>query len=280
MCVTDDATDGLANPDRSMRVSVVIPAYNEAGNIGALVRETLDVVPPSLLGEIIVVDDCSADATAAEVAEIGDPRVRCLRHQRRAGQSAALRSGVRAAVFPVIVTMDGDGQNPPADIAALAARLGAEGQEPALVGGVRQKRRASGSRRWASRFANGLRARLLADDCPDTGCGLKAFHRVAFLALPYFSTMHRYLPALFLSYGHQPAYLPVGDRPRRVGQSKYTNLGRALVGLYDLFGVVWLRRRTLLPPVVEERSASTVAPMPLTASAPMSEAPIRRAMAR
>ncbi|MBS9479216.1 glycosyltransferase family 2 protein [Ancylobacter radicis] len=236
-----------------MRISVVIPAYNEAGNITRLVVETLAVLPESLLGEIVVVDDCSDDGTGAELRALADPRLRVLRHGRRAGQSAALRNGIRAAACPVIVTMDGDGQNDPADIAALVRRLAsAEGGAPALVGGVRAKRRAVGSRRLASRFANGLRGALLADECPDTGCGIKAFRRAAFLDLPYFSTMHRYLPALFLSYGHKVAYVPVNDRPRVAGQSKYTNLGRALVGLYDLFGVVWLRRRSVLPPVSEE----------------------------
>lgn len=235
-----------------MPISVVIPAYNESGNIGPLVRETLSFVPASLLGEIIVVDDCSDDGTSDDVLAVGDPRVRVLRHEGRAGQSAALRTGVRAAVHPVIVTLDGDGQNPPADIGALVGKLAREdGAEPALVGGVRQNRRATGSKRWASRFANWLRDALLDDGCPDTGCGLKAFRRSAFLELPYFSTMHRYLPALFLSYGHRPVYVSVGDRPRQAGRSKYTNLGRALVGLYDLFGVAWLRRRTLLPPAKE-----------------------------
>ncbi|WP_306889098.1 glycosyltransferase family 2 protein [Ancylobacter amanitiformis] len=235
-----------------MPISVVLPAHNEAGNIARLVTETVSSVPEALLGEIIVVDDCSDDGTAAELRALGLAKLRCLRHGRRAGQSAALRSGVRAARFPVIVTMDGDGQNDPRDITALVGRLGeAECGEPALVGGVRTNRRATGSRRWASLFANRLRAYLLADECPDTGCGIKAFHRAAFLTLPYFATMHRYLPALFLTYGHEVAYLPVNDRPRLAGQSKYTNFGRALVGVYDLFGVAWLRRRTVLPPVTE-----------------------------
>lgn len=258
-----------------MRVSVVIPAYNEAGNIGRLVAEVGTVVPAPLLGEIIVVDDASDDASLTELRALGEPRLRVLCHARRAGQSAALRSGIRAAACPVIVTLDGDGQNDPADIPALLRRLGStEGGAPALVGGVRHTRRADGSRRLASRLANGLRARLLRDDCPDTGCGIKAFRRAAFLELPYFSTMHRYLPALFLSYGHQVAYVPVNDRPRLAGRSKYTNLGRALVGLHDLFGVVWLRRRTVLPPVSEDGGAVLARLTPAPRSEAASAAPL------
>jgi len=248
-----------------MRISIVIPAYNEAGNIARLVSETLAAVPDAMLGEIIVVDDCSADATGAELRALGAERLRCLRHAHRAGQSAALRTGVRAARHAIIVTMDGDGQNDPKNIAALVQRLGVDqGGEPALVGGVRARRRASGSRRWASLFANWLRGRLLKDGCPDTGCGIKAFHRAAFLDLPYFSTMHRYLPALFLTYGHRVAYVPVNDRPRLAGRSKYTNLGRALVGIYDLVGVAWLRRRTVLPAVTEESGANVRTILPRT----------------
>lgn len=242
-----------------MRVSVVIPAYNEAGNIGRLVAETIGALPDAMLGEIIVVDDCSDDATGAEVKALAAsyPRLRYLRHGRRSGQSAALRTGIFAAACPVIATMDGDGQNDPADIPALIARLAPPGAPgPALVGGLRARRLATGSRRFASRFANGLRARLLKDDCPDTGCGIKVYWREAFLRLPYFSSMHRYLPALFLSYGHQVVYEPVNDRARLVGTSKYTNFGRALVGIYDLFGVTWLRRRTLVPPIVEDTGAA------------------------
>lgn len=253
-----------------MRISIVIPAFNEAGNIGRLVCETLKAVPDGRLGEIIVVDDCSDDGTAAEVKALAatEPRVRYLRHDRRAGQSAGLRSGITAARFPIIATMDGDGQNDPADIPGLLALLAAPGTEgPAMVGGVREKRRAVGSRRLASRTANRIRDLVLADGCPDTGCGIKVFWREAFLRLPYFSGMHRYLPALFLSYGREVAYAPVGDRPRVAGQSKYTNIGRALIGIYDLVGVSWLRRRTIVPKIAEDSEAAiplragTVPPM-------------------
>ena len=180
--------------------------------------------------------------------------MRYLRHGRRAGQSAALRNGVAAATAPVIATLDGDGQNDPADIMRLLARLGREGSEPAMVAGLREGRKAKGSRKAASRFANWIRDKVLDDGCPDTGCGLKIYRREAYLALPYFSSMHRYLPAFFLTYGHEIAYEPVNDRPRLKGASKYTNLGRALIGLYDLVGVSWLRKRTVLPPIAEDLS--------------------------
>jgi dolichol-phosphate mannosyltransferase len=149
--------------------------------------------------------------------------------------------------------MDGDGQNDPADIMRLAARLGADAQEPAMAAGIRIGRQGPGSRKAASRFANFIRAKVLGDGCPDTGCGIKLYRRDALLALPYFASMHRYLPALFLTYRHENAYEPVNDRPRLKCVSKYTNLGRALVGIYDLVGVSWLRRRTELPPIAEDR---------------------------
>lgn len=238
-----------------MRISVVIPAYDEEGNIGRLVEETFEAVPPAVLGEVIVVDDGSADGTGREVRALlkDHAKLRYLRHETRSGQSAALRTGVAAAMHPVIAMMDGDGQNDPADIENLLALIAEPGDDgTALVGGIREKRKATGSRRFASRFANWIRDRVLKDDCPDTGCGIKVFHRDVFLRLPFFTSMHRYLPALMQSYGHEVAYAPVNDRPRMAGQSKYSNLGRALIGLYDLFGVTWLRRRTIAPRIAED----------------------------
>ncbi|MBS0244075.1 MAG: glycosyltransferase family 2 protein [Proteobacteria bacterium] len=240
-----------------MRVTVVIPALNEAGNVGRLVEETYAKVPADMLAEVIVVDDCSDDTTGAEIKTLiarGTlPGLRYLRHGERSGQSTAMRTGILASTSPVIATMDGDGQNDPADIPRLVDRLAAPGTRgPALVGGIRTDRKAEGSKRLASRFANWLRDTILKDECPDTGCGIKAYWREAFLRLPFFTSMHRYLPALFITYGHEVAYEPVNDRPRIAGQSKYTNFGRALVGIYDLFGVAWLRRRTRVPPIVED----------------------------
>lgn len=241
-----------------IRLSVVIPAFNEEGNIGPLVEETYAAVPEAALGEVIVVDDASDDQTGPETKALFGTyqTLRYLRHAQRAGQSAALRTGVSAACFPVIATMDGDGQNDPKDIMRLFDRLGAPGEEPALVGGVRAARKDTGSKKLASRSANWIRDKVLADGCPDTGCGLKVYHREVYLALPFFTSMHRYLPAFFMTYGHEVAYEPVNDRPRLRGTSKYTNLGRALIGLYDLVGVSWLRKRTQIPPLAEDVSGT------------------------
>jgi dolichol-phosphate mannosyltransferase len=239
-----------------MRISVVLPALNEAGNIGRLVEETFAVVSSDILGEVIVVDDGSDDATPSEIKALiaggAFPGLRYLRHGTRSGQSTALRTGILAATSPVIATMDGDGQNDPRDIARLLERLAPPGgRGPALVGGIRLSRQAAGSKRLASKAANWIRDAVLRDACPDTGCGIKVYWREAFLRLPFFTSMHRYLPALFQTYGHEVAYLAVNDRPRRAGVSKYNNLGRALIGLYDLVGVTWLRRRTRVPVIVE-----------------------------
>lgn len=234
-----------------MQASVVIPAYNEEGNIARLVRETFAAMPDAMVGEVVVVDDNSNDGTQAELLALKPefPKLRVLRHETNAGQSASLRTGILAARFPVIATMDGDGQNDPHDIPALLSELGAPGDRsrPALVGGVRTNRKDTGSKRWASRAANRIRDAILRDDCPDTGCGIKVYWREAFLLLPFFTSIHRYLPALFQTYGYKTAYRPVNDRPRLAGVSKYNNLNRALIGLYDLFGVSWLRRRTRTP---------------------------------
>jgi dolichol-phosphate mannosyltransferase len=243
-----------------MRISVVIPALNEAGNIGRLVDETYAVLPVEIIGEVIVVDDASTDATPEEIkSRIAAGRhagLRYLRHGVRSGQSTALRTGILAATFPIIATMDGDGQNDPSDIPNLLSSLGTPGSGgAALVGGVRTRRQAEGSKRWASKMANWIRDAVLKDNCPDTGCGIKVYWREAFLRLPFFTSMHRYLPALFMTYGHQVAYVPVNDRVRQAGVSKYSNIGRALIGLYDLFGVTWLRRRTRVPAVVEDVAA-------------------------
>lgn len=251
-----------------MRITVVIPALNEAGNIGRLVAETYEHVPSSSLAEVIVVDDGSDDATPDEVKKlIADgkhPGLRLLRHEMRSGQSVALRTGITAATSPVIATMDGDGQNDPRDIPNLLKHLAAPGSEgPALVNGWRKTRKDSGSKRFASRAANNIRDWVLRDNCPDTGCGIKVYWREAFLRLPFFTSLHRYLPAMFQTYGHKVAYVPVNDRPRQAGQSKYSNFVRALVGLYDLIGVSWLRRRTRVPVIIEavpENQVTTLNP--------------------
>ena len=175
-----------------------------------------------------------------------------LTHPQNAGQSRAVRTGVLAARGAIVVTLDGDGQNPPADGPALVDALKAAPPEVAMVGGRRVKRQDSAAKRWASRIANNVRKRLLADDADDTGCGLKAFRREAFLRLPYFDHMHRYLPALMIREGYKVAYQDVGHRPRVVGRSKYTNLGRLWAAVSDLQGVMWLRSRARNPGAVEE----------------------------
>jgi dolichol-phosphate mannosyltransferase len=155
--------------------------------------------------------------------------------------------------------MDGDGQNDPHDIPRLLEVLAPPGQPgPALVGGVRTQRKDTGSKRWASRAANWIRDSVLKDDCPDTGCGIKVYWREVFLRLPFFTSMHRYMPALFQTYGYEVAYVPVNDRPRQAGVSKYNNLNRALVGIYDLVGITWLRRRTRVPRIVDRHPEHSV----------------------
>ncbi len=233
-------------------VSVVIPALNEEGNIATLVQETLDVMPQQVLAEIIVVDDGSEDATSRELSEMAtrEPRIRVIRHERRCGQSTALRTGILAARSAVIATMDGDGQNDPRDIVGLLSNLGRPHHSgPALVGGHRVTRKASGGKRLASRIANRVRGALLKDDSPDTGCGIKVFWRDVFVRLPFFTSMHRFLPMLFRCYGFETATHPVNDRPRLAGESKYTNLGRLLIAIYDMIGVIWIRRRTKIPQI-------------------------------
>jgi len=233
-----------------MKFSLVIPAFNEEGNIGKLVDEAFSVIPVRMLGELIVVDDCSTDKTSDEVIALKTKykKLRLIRHQTNAGQSTALRTGILAAKFDIIAQLDGDGQNDPADFEAMIKLLDEPGGDgAALVGGVRTKRKNTGSKRWASKAANTIRNMLLKDDCPDTGCGTKLYWREAFMKLPFFTSIHRYLPALFQTYGYQCVYHPVNDRPRVAGVSKYNNLNRALIGIYDLFGVCWLRKRAKAP---------------------------------
>jgi len=236
------------------RLSVVIAVYNEAENVAAVLDELTAALTGLQPFEVVFVDDGSTDATADRLTALSATHsaLRLLRHDRRCGKTAALRTGIAAARAEWIATMDGDGQNDPADIPdMLALGLAAPNASP-LVAGIRLRRYDTLSRRLATRFANGLRQAVLADHCPDTGCGLKAFRRDDFLRLPAFEGMHRFLPALFQAYGHPLLCKTVSHRARLQGQSKYTNFGRALVGIGDMLGVVWLRSRTTLPHKVTE----------------------------
>lgn len=226
-------------------LSIVIPMKNEAGNVAPLLAG-ISAACAGQAYEIIVVNDASDDDTAARTRALArtDARIRLLSHTVTAGQSAAVHNGVQAAQGAVICTLDGDGQNPPDQLPRLFAPLMAdETGRLGLVAGQRVARQDTLSKRWASRFANTLRARVLHDGTRDTGCGLKGFRRDAFLALPYFDHMHRYLPALFRRDGWEVELVDVAHEERHAGRSNYTNLRRALVGVPDLLAVAWLIRR-------------------------------------
>jgi len=221
-------------------ISVVIPVCNEADNVGPLAREIVAALQGRAF-EILFVDDGSTDGTAdaLRTLRVSIPQLRVLRHSFRSGQSAAVCSGVRHARAAWIATLDGDGQNDPADIPALfEARKQAE-----LVMGNRTRRRDTWLRHVQSRVANGVRGRLLGDGTPDTGCGIKVMRRDVFMDLPRFDHMHRFLPALFLRAGARVVSVPVSHRPRERGTSKYGLFDRLWVGIVDIFGVMWLRRR-------------------------------------
>ncbi|MEM7498771.1 MAG: glycosyltransferase family 2 protein [Pseudomonadota bacterium] len=232
------------------RFTVVAPMLNEAANVARMADEIAEACAPLAPFEAVFVNDGSTDGTADAIAEarLRHPWLRELRHAKPSGQSAAVRSGVVAAAAPIICTIDGDGQNPPAEIPKLVAPLIAPDADPrlGLVAGQRIGRQDTTSKRLASRVANALRAKLLHDETRDTGCGLKAFPRALFLELPFFDHLHRYLPALVKREGYRVALVDVGHRAREAGTSKYTNIGRAIVGVTDLFGVWWLIRRRRL----------------------------------
>jgi dolichol-phosphate mannosyltransferase len=241
--------------DGAPALSVVVPMYNEEGNARRLVEEIAEAVR-GLEAEIVIVDDASTDGTRAALVAL-KPEIAALRvlaHGRNAGQSRAVRTGILGARGRIIATLDGDGQNVPSDIPPLLERLTrADAPELlAMVAGERQKRQDSQAKLVASRAANRIRKSLLKDDADDTGCGLKVFYRNAFLRLPYFDHIHRYLPALMVREGYSVEFAPVSHRPREHGASKYTNFGRAAVAVRDLIGVTWLLARARRPETVEE----------------------------
>ena len=235
-------------PQNPIDLSVVVPVFNERDNLAALVKEIVSALRGHVAFEVIYVDDHSADDSPQVLAALRSefPELRILRHDRQSGQSTAIRTGAKAARGAWIATLDGDGQNDPADINRLLLARDAASSQVKLFAGWRVQRQDNASKRWASRWANAIRSRMLHDDTPDTGCGIKLFEREAFLDLPYFDHMHRYLPALMQRAGWQTVSIPVNHRSRSTGVSKYNNLQRGWVGLRDLRGVAWLITRSKL----------------------------------
>jgi dolichol-phosphate mannosyltransferase len=241
-----------------MKISIVVPVHNEAGNIFPLIEEIEAAMTQAEAEayEIIYVDDGSRDRTEVELREAMRrcKALRVIRHRQSCGQSTAVRTGVKAAVYPWIATLDGDGQNDPADIPRLYNALIEKSLNTpnlGMIAGWRSKRHDSEWRLFSSRFANAVRAGLLGDNTPDSGCGLKVFARDKFLELPYFDHMHRFLPALMLRAGGAVISEPVNHRPRGAGASNYGTLDRLWAGITDLLGVIWLQKRAKLPEVNE-----------------------------
>ena len=233
------------------KLSVVVPVRNEQDNVAPLIAE-IDAALKGFTHEILYVNDGSTDETHARLQQLQTqyPQLRIVRHVNSCGQSTAVRSGVKAAKYDWVATLDGDGQNDPADIPKLVDAL-EEGVW--LVGGNRRKsRRDTWIKRISSVVANTVRSKMLCDDTPDTGCGLKLFNRAAFLDLPYFDHMHRFLPALIKRAGGQIRSVHVSHRNREFGKSNYGTLDRLMVGIVDLFGVAWLQRRAKLPVIIDE----------------------------
>jgi dolichol-phosphate mannosyltransferase len=236
-----------------LELSVVIPVKNEAENIAPLVAEIHAALDPLVGFEIVYVDDGSTDDTVPRIRALqaSDPKLRLIRHQKSCGQSTAVRTGVKAAQGRWVATLDGDGQNDPADIPALW-RLASGGGTAQLYAGWRARRKDTVIKRISSRLANRVRSWLLGDATPDTGCGLKLFERAVFLELPYFDHMHRFLPALVLRAGGQVVSVKVNHRPRERGKSNYGTFDRLWVGISDIIGVAWLQRRAKQPVLLDE----------------------------
>jgi dolichol-phosphate mannosyltransferase len=244
----------MIDPAATPSVSVVVPVRNEAGNIRPLVAEIAAACAAFASFEIVYVDDGSSDATAETLAALKgqQPALRVIRHAVSCGQSAAVRSGVRAARAPVIVTIDGDGQNDPAYIPRLVEALQAGGPSTGLAAGQRLGRKDTGFKKFQSRVANAVRSAVLKDGTRDTGCGLKAFRRDVYLSLPYFDALHRFMPALVRREGYAVVMADVVDRPRLSGVSNYGFFDRLWVGILDLAGVWWLIRRRRKVPAAQE----------------------------
>jgi dolichol-phosphate mannosyltransferase len=233
--------------------SVVVPVFDEGGAAPALAREIAGAFRDTNF-EMVFVNDASRDNTLALLTTLKAelPMLRVLSHRKNAGQSRSIRTGIMAARAPIVITLDGDGQNDPADAPRLALALQAGPDDLAMIGGERVKRQDSAAKKIASRFGNGVRNWLLKDGATDTGCGLKAFRRDAFLRLPYFDHIHRYLPALMIREGYRIGFEPVNHRHRETGVSKYTNFGRLKASVSDLLGVMWLQSRARNPGGADE----------------------------
>jgi len=263
----------MSDQNSATRVSVVVPVKNEAPNVLPLVEE-IERACAGFPFETIYVDDGSTDSTLAELekARTTRPWLRLLRHQTSCGQSAAVRSGVLAARSALIVTLDGDGQNDPAFIPQMLAAL--DDPKVALVAGQRTGRKDGPYKKWQSRIANRVRGWILRDGTRDTGCGLKAFRRDVYLALPYFDALHRFMPALVKREGFEIAHVDVVDRPRHAGRSNYGLFDRLWVGIFDLAGVWWLIRRRRNLAVVQELAVGQE--HPVSQPHPIEEPPVTK----
>jgi dolichol-phosphate mannosyltransferase len=246
--------DDMPNSTTVPAVSIVVPVRNEADNVAPLVEEIAAALDGRWNYEIVYVNDGSTDATGERLSEIMARRgnVRQIRHEKSSGQSAAIRTGVRAARGTIVATLDGDGQNNPAFLPELITAIENGGIRIGLAAGQRVGRKDTGFKKFQSRIANGVRSRVLSDGTRDTGCGLKALRREVFLSLPYFDGLHRFLPALVRREGYDIAYVDVTDRPRRSGVSNYGFFDRLWIGIMDLAGVWWLIRRKKSTPVATE----------------------------
>jgi glycosyltransferase involved in cell wall biosynthesis len=236
-------------------LSVVVPVRNEVGNVAPLLADIETACARIGAFEVVYVNDGSTDGTSAALADLkaSRPWLRIVTHAQSCGQSAAVRSGVRHARAPIVATLDGDGQNDPVFLPAMVEALHKAGMEAGLVQGQRVGRKDTGFKKLQSRIANGVRGRLLKDGTRDAGCGLKCFRREAYLALPYFDALHRFMPALMVREGYRVVHVDVRDRPRLTGISNYGFFDRLWVGILDLVGVWWLiRRRRRIPQIVPE----------------------------
>ncbi len=234
----------------TQQFTILLPVLNEEAAIEKLVHEIYEKMASELDLYLIAVDDGSDDGTLAILHKLAEQyaSMSVIKHPYRCGKSAALRTAALACKTIWMGTMDGDGQDDPVDLLNMAKQVDlSQLSDVGLVGGVRRARTDGSSRKYASRFANGLRKSLLRDDCPDTACGLKVMPAKLFLMFPFFDALHRYLPAFTKHFGFDTRYVTVENRPRDGGVSKYTNIGRAVAGVFDLSGVVWLMRRTKTP---------------------------------